>query len=242
MKKLDLITGGLQHSNIFLHMPLFDEIYYEGYLEGKVRKYRAVREEQNCRMLVLNVIRKEEDVIWDALEDFLKRSIADAALGVHGVYIFDLLTMDIHKEVKTFKVNELTQTVINHARTLKPGETKLVKYSTVYGLLSTLSAQNWGKMTLKTALEVFKDKPEFLDLLVKQLIKNFEFSHDPGILLLNDLSQEPLFNPKDKIQQGRLNKVARDQIPSTVEFPPEIYIQDRNGVRELLSGSVISKS
>ena len=40
-----------QHSNLFLHMPLFDEIFYEGYLEGKVREYKAVREDQPCRIL-----------------------------------------------------------------------------------------------------------------------------------------------------------------------------------------------
>jgi hypothetical protein len=75
--------------------------------------------------------------------------------------------------------------------------------------------------------------------LVKQLIKNFEFAHEPGILLLNDLSQNPLFDPQDTLQQERLNKLIADQVPSTVEFPPEIYVQDRNGVRELLSSSVI---
>ncbi|VAW12331.1 hypothetical protein MNBD_BACTEROID05-753, partial [hydrothermal vent metagenome] len=38
--KINLINGDIQRSNLFVHMPLFDEIYYEGYLEGKVRKYR----------------------------------------------------------------------------------------------------------------------------------------------------------------------------------------------------------
>ena len=236
---INLINGGIQHSNLFVHMPLFDEIYFEGYLEGKVRKYKAVREEQPCRILVLNVIRKDEDVIWDAFEDLLKGCVTTAAASVRGVFIFDLLTMDIHQEVKTFNVGELTQTILNHTRSLKPGQTKLIKYSSVYGLMQMLSLQNWGKITLKTSVEIFKDKPEFLDLLVKQLIKNFEFASDPGILLLNDLSQEPLFNKDDKLQQERLQKVIQDQIPQTIDFPPEVYIQDKNGVRELLSGSVI---
>lgn len=240
MSKLNLISpSGIQFSNLFLHMPLFDEIYYEGFLEGKVRKYRAVREDQPCRILVLNVIRKDEDVIWDALEDLLKACVTTAAAQIRGVFIFDLLTMDIHQEVKTFNNAELSQTVLNHARKMKPGETKLVKYSSVYGLMQMLSLQNWGKITLKTSVEVFKDKPEFLDLLVKQLIKNFEFTAEPGILLLNDLSQEPLFDGENKLQQERLQKVIQDQIPQSIDFPPEVYIQDKKGVRELLSGSVI---
>ena len=124
---INLIDGDIQHSNLFFHMPLFDEIYYEGYLEGKVRKYKAIREEQICRILALNVIRKDEDVIWDALEDLLKRSVLQAAAGVHGVYVFDLLTMDIHKEVKTFNLNELTTVIVNHSRKLAPGQTRLIK-------------------------------------------------------------------------------------------------------------------
>ena len=187
----------------------------------------------------MNVIRKDEDIIWDALEDLFKRCVIDAAARVRGVYTFDLLTVDIHKEVKTFSPAELSQTIIKHAQTLTPGALRLVKYSSVYGLLQKLSPQDWGKMTLKTSVEVFKDKPCFLDLLVKQLIKNFEFARDPGILLLNDLSQNPLFEPQDTLQKERLTKVIAEQIPTTVEFPPEVYIQDRNGVRELLSGAPI---
>ncbi len=239
MSMLNLINGGIQHSNLFLHMPLFDEIFYEGYLDGRVRKYKAVREDQPCRILVLNVIRKDEDIIWEALEDLFKRCVVQASGRVRGGYIFDLLTVDIHKEVKTFSPAELSQTIVKHAQTLIPGTLRLVKYSSVYGLLQKLSNQDWGKMTLKTSVEIFKDKPCFLDLLVKQLIKNFEFARDPSIFLLNDLSQNPLFDPQDAIQQERLIKVIAGQIPSTIEFPPEVYIQDKNGVRELLSGSTI---
>ncbi|MBU4334471.1 MAG: hypothetical protein KKD07_08535, partial [Candidatus Omnitrophica bacterium] len=231
--------GGIQNSNLFLHMPLFDEIYYEGYHEGKVRKYKAIREEQKCDLLVLNVIRKSEDILWDALEDLLKRSVSEAAFSVHGVYIFDLLTMDIHKELKTYNHNELKTLLINSALKLKPGEQKLIKYSSVYGLFQKTIHESWGKITFKTAVEFFKDKSSYLDLLLRQLLKNFEFSHDPAILLLNDLSQTPIFDPQDEVQQERLKKVIEKQIPASIEFPPEVYIQDKNGVRELLSGEVI---
>ena len=52
---LNLIDGQIQNSNLFMHMPIFDEIYYEGFLEKKVRIYRAIREDQPCKILVLNV-------------------------------------------------------------------------------------------------------------------------------------------------------------------------------------------
>jgi len=104
-----LMQGGIQESNIFTHLPRFDEIAYDGYLEGKVRKYRAIREELVCHVLVLNVIRKDEDIIWGAFEDLIKRSVNDAAVAVSGVYVFDVLTKDIHKEVNTYKHAEITE-------------------------------------------------------------------------------------------------------------------------------------
>ena len=236
----NLIDGGFQNSNLFVHMPIFDEIFYLGHLEGKVRKYRAVHEDQPCSILALNIIRKDEDVLWHAVSDFVKCSVSTAAMGVHGVYVFDLLTIDIHKEIHNFKQNEFATLIMNTARVLKPGEQRLVKYSTAYGLLQKMIHEDWGKITLKSSVDVYKDKRLFLDLHVKQLIKNFEFAHDPGILLLNDLSNTPIFDAENVQQQERLLSIIEKQIPKSIDFPPEVYIQDKNGVREMLSNSVIA--
>lgn len=218
-------------------MPLFDEILYVGHNEEKVRQYKAIREEQSCNLLALNFIRKDELILWDAVEDFLKRSTINAASNVHGVYIFDLLTIDIHKEIKTFKHAELTTVIINVAGKLAIGEIKMIKYSSVYALIQKTAASDWGKITFKTAVDVFKDKPDYLDILIKQLLKNYIFSRDPVILLLNDLSQNPVFDFQNETQQARIKKAIANLIPNSIEFIPEVYIQDKNEARELLSGS-----
>jgi phage repressor protein C with HTH and peptisase S24 domain len=185
----------------------------------------------------LNFIRKDESILWDAVEDFLKRSTINAASSVRGVYIFDLLTIDIHKEIKTFKHAELTAVIINVANKLAPGEIKMIKYSSVYALIHKTVASDWGKITFKTAVDVFKDKPDYLDILIKQLLKDYIFSHDPVVLLLNDLSLNPIFDLGNEIQQTRIKKVITNFIPNSIEFIPEVYIQDKNGARELLCGA-----
>jgi hypothetical protein len=217
-------------------MPLFDEISYAGHNEDKVRQYKAIREEQKCNLLTLNFIRKDEKILWEAVEDFIKRSTINATSGVHGVYIFDLLTIDIHKELKTFNHAELSAVIMNVARKLSPGEVTMIKYSSAYALIKKTISEDWGKITFKTAVDVFKDKPDFLDILVKQLLKDFQFPRDPVMLLLNDLSQNPIFDLKNETQQTRLKKVIAELIPNSIEFIPEVYIQDKNGARELLSG------
>ncbi|MFH1397275.1 MAG: hypothetical protein ABIH27_01820 [Candidatus Omnitrophota bacterium] len=236
---MNLIDYGFQNSNLFQNMPLFDEISYIGHDEDKVRQYKAIREDQACNILALNFIREDELILWDAVEDFVKRSVIDAASRVRGVHIFDLLTIDIHKEVKTFKHAELTTLIINEAIRLAPGEVTLIKYSSAYALFRKVTTEDWGKITFKTAVDVFKDKPDYLDLLIKRLLKDFIFPRDPVILLLNDLSQNPIFDLENETQQNRLKKVIADLIPNSVEFIPEVYIQDKNGARELLSGSIL---
>ncbi|MBP7216295.1 MAG: hypothetical protein KBA46_03315 [Candidatus Omnitrophica bacterium] len=234
---MNLIDFGFQNSNLFQHMPLFDEIAYVGHNEEKVRQYQAVREGQICKILALNFIRNDEKILWDAVEDFVKRSTIDAVPSVRGVYIFDLLTIDIHKEIKTFKHSEFTTVIINTASRLKPGQTKMVKYSSAYALILKTLAEDWGKITFKTAVNVFKDKADYLDLLIKQLLSGFIFPREPLVILLNDLSQNPVFDQHNETQQARLKKVIASLIPNSIEFIPEVYIQDKFGARELLSGS-----
>ena len=218
-------------------MPRFDEISYVGHNEEKVRQYRVVREGQSCIFLALNFIRNDEKILWDAVEDFVKRSTISAVAGVRGIYIFDLLTIDIHREIKTFKHAEFTTVIMNTAAKLAPGEIKMIKYSSAYALIRKTIDSDWGKIAFKTAVNVFKDKPDYLGILIKQLLKDYVFPHDPVILLLNDLSLNPVFDLKNEAQQALIKRVIDDLIPNSMEFTPEVYIQDKNGARELLSGS-----
>lgn len=233
---MNLIDFGFQNSNLLQHMPLFDEILSLGLNEAKVRQYKAVRENQACIILTLNFIRQDELILWDAVEDFIKRSTINATSGIHGAYIFDLLTIDIHKEINTFNHAELSTVIINVARKLVPGGIKMVKYSSLYALIQKTIDVDWGKITFKSAVNVFKDSPDYLDLLIKQLLKDFRFPHDPVILILNDLSQNPVFDLRNQMQQTRIKKIITELIPNSIEFIPEVYIQDKNGARELLSG------
>jgi hypothetical protein len=234
---MNLIDHGFQHSNLFQHMPLFDEIYYTGHDDEKVRRYKAIRQGQVCNILALNFIRRDESILWDAVGDFVKRSTTNAASGMRGSYIFDLLTIDIHKESKTFKHAELSAVIINTAAKLSPGQISLIRYSSLYALIYKTIDCDWGKIVFKTAVNVFKDKPDYLDILIKQLLEGHVFSHDPVILLLNDLSQNPIFDLKNQTQQMRIKKVIANLIPNSIEFIPEVYIQDNKGARELLCGS-----
>ena len=238
-KLLNLINAHFQNSNLFCHLPIFDAIYYEGHPEGKIQRYKAIREDQECTLLALTIIRKEEDILWEAAEDLLVRSVQEAATRVQGVFTFDLLTFDVHGEANNFDFNELGTLLVNHSLKTKPGEQRLIKYFSAYGLFQKMVVEPWGKITFKTSVEVFKDKPDFLFAVVNRLFKLVEFSRNPLIILLNDVSSNPLYDPDNKDQQKFLAKVVAEKSESSIEFLPEVYIQDKNGVRELMSGSTV---
>ena len=226
-------------SNLFSHLPRFDEIHYQGHPADRVQLFRAVREGQECKLLSVTIIRKDEDFLWASTRDLLDRSVKDAAAMVRGVHTFDLLTFDVHKETETFNPRELTQVLVNSSLRLKAGEQMLIKYSSVYGMLQKLVDEPWGKIALKTAVELFNDKPNFLFALVSRILKTVEFAHDPVMVLINDLSTFPLHDSENEAQKVFLDDLISRHAKNSIEFPPEVFIQDQNGVRELFSGTTV---
>lgn len=236
---INLVKTDFPASNLMHHLPRFEEIYYQGNPLDRVQSFKAVREGQECKLLSVTIIRKDEDFLWDSTKDLLGRSIKDAASLMRGVYTFDLLTFDVQKERDTFTCNELTQVLVNSSLKLKAGEQMLIKYSSVYGLLQKMVDEPWGKIVFKTAVEVFNDKPNFLFALVSKILKTVEFSHEPVMVLVNDLSTWPLHDPQNAEQKAFLDDLIARHAKSSMEFPPEVFIQDRNGLREILSGTTV---
>ncbi len=235
----DLKKTDFAASNLFHYLPVFDEIYYQGHKLANVQSFKAIREGQACTLLALSIIRKDEDFLWESTKDLLDGAIKQAAGISRGIYSFDLLTFDVHKENAGFSPHELSSVIANSCFRLKPGEQMLIRYSSVFGLLQKLVDESWGKITLKTSVEVFNDKPNFLFALVSKILKTVEFSHDPVMVLINDLSTFPLHDPANEKQKDFLDELIAQHAKLSIEFPPEVYIQDNNGVRELFSGTVV---
>ncbi len=236
---INLVKTEFPTSNLFNYLPRFEEIYYQGNPIDRVQLFKAVREGQSCKLLAVTIIRKDEDFLWDSTKDLLDRSVKDAASMMRGIHTFDLLTFDVHKETESFNCKELAQVLVNSSLRLKPGEQMLIKYSSVYGMLQKMVDESWGKIVFKTAVELFNDKPNFLFALVSKILKTVEFSHEPVMVLVNDLSTYPLHDPQNEKQAAFLDDLISGQAKNSIEFPPEVYIQDQNGVRELFSGTVV---
>ena len=53
------------------------------------------------------------------------------------------------------------------------------------------------------------------------------------------LTDRPLYEPGNDQQKAFLDDLIAKQAKAAIDFPPEVYVQDRTGVRELLSGTVV---
>lgn len=237
---LNLAKSEFEKSHLFERMPRFDEIYFEGHVLEEVMKFKAIREGQECLLFAVTLIRKDEDFLWHASRDLLDRAAKTSAQSIRGIHTFNLLAFDALRENAGFTFNELAQVMTNTSFKLRPGEERLVRYSSVFGLLKKMVDEPWGKVVFKSSVLVFNDKPNFLYTLAARILKTVEFARVPVVVILNDLSTVPLFDPANEPQQKFLKKLIEEQKRLSIDFPPEVYIQDRNAVRELLSGTIVT--
>lgn len=229
-----LFDKDIHNSPTFAYLPKFGAIKFKGFINDKIQYYEAEREGIECTVLGSMIIRKDDKFVWEACDDLLARAVKDAAYSVHGVYRYDLLGFDAHREINAFNFQDLTTLVVNHSRKLECGQEELIKYCSSYGILCKLSTQDWGKIVFNANVEVFNNEIEKFDLYIKKFLNINRSLKEPIIVVINDQSLEPVFNKKNEAQCDRLKKMF-DKSFEKFEIPPEIYINDKNGSAELVS-------
>lgn len=227
---LNLMQTEIHASPMFAALPKFASVVFKGFLAESVQHFEAVREGETCSILSLTTIRHEEKFLWESSRDLLEHSIQLAASGVRGIFSFDLLTFDAFHELKTFNQQELARLIINHSQKLNTSEQRLIKYSSCYGILRKLVAEDWGKITFRSSVEVFAKTPEQLDLLVKKLLNHSASLPGCKVIMICDLSQEGIWQPNNEQQRQRLLKLF-EKNQDLFEKPTEIYIRhDRRSI------------
>jgi hypothetical protein len=227
----NLIEFDMAASPTFVPLPPFDLIRFKGLVPNHIQLFEAQEGGDAYTVLAVNVIRSDEKFIWESCLDLLNRSVETASGAVRGVYHFNLLNFDVHKELKTFNPQELTHMLLSHSRRLRPGQQRLIKYSSLYALMQKLGEEEWGKIIFKAAVEVFPYPPEKMDLYIRRLYKAMDNQAGKKIAVINDLSQTPLYDASNMAQQERLAKEI--QQGDLFKDVPDIVVQDINGHRVL---------
>ena len=232
-----LFDTDIHSSPTFAYLPKFSAVNYKGFISDKIQYFETEREGMQCTVLGSMIIRKDDKYVWEACDDLLGRAVKDASHSVYGVYRYDLLGFDVHREINAFNFQDLTTLVVNHSRKLDNGQEELIKYCSSYGMLRKMSTQDWGKTVFNSNVEVFNNEIEKLDLYVKKFLSvgsiNRKFK-EPVTVVINDQSLNPVFDKKNEVQCDRLKKMF-DKFLEKFEIRPEIYINDKNGSTELVS-------
>lgn len=232
---LDFTSSDIHAAPTFVRLPKFERIEFLGFRDGVVQRFKAAREGQEFSLLALNIIRRDEKDFWEACQELLERAVQMAAARMHGVFRLELLNFNIHRELETFNFQDLTQLISNHGARLTPGQKRLIKYSTAYALLTKAVDEEWGKVHFIPGIEVFADEPNRLDKVVGRMWKIAESCPGPRLVVINDLSLTPIYDPSDEDQALRLRKKLPAQGDLFSTDCPEIYINDQRASTELVS-------
>ena len=230
---MNLISFNFQTSPVISKLFRFESVIYKGEIKPKIQRFEATREGQIFQLITTTVIRKEEGLVWKSCQDLLEYTLKTAQTGMQGIFGFDLLSIDFGQGIDHFNWNELAQLMINRSRKLAVGEECLIQYGSLFGMLKKRVKEDWGKIDLHTAVEVFGKDPEQFDLLVKKLINDSAHLTDPRIIAILDLSREALFKFGLEGQTERLAAFLQKHKDAGGSGLLDIYVIHRDKAVEL---------
>ncbi|HBR15336.1 MAG TPA: hypothetical protein DD723_07325 [Candidatus Omnitrophica bacterium] len=217
---------------LFARLPSFEDVIYKGALQDKIMSFETLLSGSPGLVLVMTVIRQEEVLLWDSCREMLKNSLAAAEPRIRGVFIFDLLSIEMAQGLDIFQWGELTQLIINHSRKTQAGQSRLIKYCSVYGLLTKKSDVDWGKIQLCDHVKVFDKDPEQVPLMIKKFFKIcLSYAGQRRLQgVFWDLSREPIFIQDHQQQiEGVKQLMEKFKNESRTGALVDFYIMDKNG-------------
>ena len=232
--EINLAPLNFQDSALLKHLPKFQSIIYKGEIQPKIRNFEVSREGKTSTLIVQEIIRSEEGLIWTSCRTILERVAKMAAAQVRGFFEWNILSLELKEGLEHLNIEDFTSLLVNKARKLNPGEIEWIQYGKFLGFLKKRINENWGKIDLETAVEVFHKLPSQLDLLVKKLLKETE-SFPEKTLVIQDLSHAPLFRFGEEEQTERMRKFLEKYKATSSNILPDIYMVHNQRAIELFA-------
>lgn len=170
-------------------------------------KTLAFQNEDNA-VFTSRVISGEESEVWKSCEQMLEHSVKAAAAKIAGFFGLELLSLNLIRGIKNFEPGALTQLITNHGKRLAPGERRIFPYGSFLFCLTKRIVNDWGKIDLKTYVEVYRKPRPQLDLLIKkkcaEVLDETRYAAKTKRLVISDLSHESIFRFGEEEQTARL--------------------------------------
>lgn len=226
---MNLLEFNFDSSFLMSRIPYrLESCEYRGEISEGIQRFDIVRDGQESCWLVAQILRREEDLVWKSCQELLTRTMKEAAASLRGFYGFDLIMLEFGDSLRTFQWDNLRQLLMNHARTLNPGEEKLIQYTSLFGILKKRINEEWGKIDYSWPLKIYPKTPEQFDLFVKKIVNEAQALEKPFKVMICDLSQDAIVKLSDDVQSERLTKFFENIRTKGEPVSEVFYFQSRS--------------
>ncbi|HOW58087.1 MAG TPA: hypothetical protein PLO78_00010 [Candidatus Omnitrophota bacterium] len=188
----------LLQANVFAGMPPWEAIICHSASASKVLRFDVQEEEKMRPLYLAAVISRDEKMAWQSFQDLLDHTITLAEAGVQGIFGLDVLTVDIQTGIRYFNVQDFSRLIINHSRQFVSGPKVLIRYGQLFALFHKRASADWGKIELKTHVEIVDPEKIRLKSYFKKIYRQGRQEPD-AFYLFHDMSIKPVFNTAEPV-------------------------------------------
>ena len=206
---------GFLQAGIFSGAAPWQAITYQGAPQPKLLRFEVTDETGTKPLYLAAIISRDEKMAWQSFQDLLGHAVDLAQSSMLGIFGLEVLSVDIQNGIRHFKAEDFSRLLINHSRAQGAAVKTLIRYGQLYGLLHKRVPADWGKIELKTHVEILDPAKTRSGLFAKKTLR--ESGQEPGaIYWIHDLSATPLWD---------LSKEASgpQDVGDSVRQTPEVF-------------------
>ncbi|MDD5217455.1 MAG: hypothetical protein PHN49_04320 [Candidatus Omnitrophica bacterium] len=219
-------------------LPRFQSCSYLGEAGPKLIAFRGQTEEKVLTLFLAATIDKEESLLWKSCQEMLAQSFKVAAQSITGFFGYELLSADLSRGLAHFNPSDFSKLLANHSRQMSVGEKRLIQYGPFWGVWTKRLEERWGKIDLKTYVEVYPKSSARLDLYLKKILRDCAVAGQEHlsetIVLLQVIGSRSVYCPGDQEQSGYLKAWLDLLRTQTKEPPPSICILHQGEFTDLV--------
>jgi hypothetical protein len=200
--------AGLEDSDLFRCLKGYTVLAPPADFSG-VRLYEATGPDGPARLACFTVVSSEDRPLWEAYLELVKFSLATAQAAVRGHYEFKILSLNLSAKLEHFIPANLGALLVNHAQAMAAGESRLVRYTSLFAVFKKTLTADWGKIRLDTGVSVYPEGAEALGMLAGKIGRAVSEAPGPVLAVLNDLSRRGIFRPESEEQKKSLSSAFR---------------------------------
>lgn len=201
---------------------------------GKCHHFCLHKETQTQSLFCAWMILKEDALAWTSFRELWDQALKLAASQMRGFFGLELFFLDLKEGLSGFHPGNLTELIVNHSKKLEVGAQVLIRYASLWMVLSKRTNEDWGKIDFKSRVDVVT-KPGPLDLTLKKMAQeasDLAKESQPPIFLIMDLGEIPVFKFGSEEQTERIHKWFTD-LQKKNENIPEIYFYHQGKLTDL---------